>query len=105
MIERVRLPQKGIAIEGAFEPPQLARLSADDQVFVTAFVRCEGSIKDMEQIFGISYPTVKSRLKRIAESLEFVEENPLPSKNEVLNRLKRGEITAEQAIRDLEKMK
>jgi hypothetical protein len=39
VIERVRLPQKGIAVEGAFAPPQLARLSLEDQIFVTAFVR------------------------------------------------------------------
>ncbi|MFV2021178.1 DUF2089 family protein [Micromonospora sp. LOL_023] len=45
---------------------QLAQLSVDDQVFVAAFVRLHGSIKKMERIFGVSYPTVKSRLNRIA---------------------------------------
>jgi len=72
-------------------------------VFVTAFVRAHGSIKEMEQIFGISYPTVKSRLNRIASALHFVETNPTPSRAEVVERLKRGEITAEEAIRELEK--
>jgi len=103
VVERVRLPEKDVVIEGAFELPDLARLSADDQVFVTAFVRAHGSIKEMEQIFGISYPTVKSRLNRIASALHFVETNPTPSRAEVVERLKRGEITAEEAIRELEK--
>lgn len=103
VVERVRLPEKDVVIEGAFELPDLARLSADDQVFVTAFVRAHGSIKEMEQIFGISYPTVKSRLNRIANALHFVETNPTPSRAEVVERLKRGEITAEEAIRELEK--
>ena len=62
VVERVRLPEKDILIEGSFELPDLARLGADDQVFVTAFVRAHGSIKEMEQIFGVSYPTIKSRL-------------------------------------------
>jgi len=102
VVERVRLTDKDIAIEGSFELPQLARLSLEDQVFVTAFVRCHGSIKEMEQIFGVSYPTIKSRLNRIAKGLEFVDTNPAPSRAEVLDRLKRGEISADEAIRRLE---
>lgn len=104
VVERVRLAEKDIAIEGTFELPQLARLSSDDQIFITAFVRSHGSIKEMEQVFGVSYPTIKARLTRIAESLEFVETNPAPSRTEVLDRLKRGEITAQDAIRELESL-
>jgi hypothetical protein len=77
----------------------------DDQVFVTAFVRSHGSIKEMERIFGVSYPTIKSRLTRIANSLEFVESNPTPSKAEILERLQRGEISAEDAIREMESLR
>jgi hypothetical protein len=102
VVERVRLTTKDIAIEGSFELPQLARMGLEDQVFITAFVRCHGSIKEMEQIFGVSYPTIKSRLTRIANALEFVENNPAPSRAEILDRLKRGEISAEEAIRELE---
>jgi hypothetical protein len=102
LVERVRLAEKDIAIEGSFELPQLARLSMDDQIFITAFVRSHGSIKEMERIFGVSYPTIKSRLTRIANSLEFVETNPTPSKSEILERLQRGEMTAEDAIREME---
>src|SRR6266568_9490991 len=104
VVERVRLPEKDIVIEGSFDLPDLARLSADDQIFVTAFVRSHGSIKEMEQIFGVSYPTVKSRLNRIANALQFVETNPTPSRSEIMERLKRGDITAEEAIRELEKL-
>jgi hypothetical protein len=102
VVERVRIAEKDIAIEGSFELPQLARLSVDDQIFITAFVRSHGSIKEMERIFGVSYPTIKSRLTRIANSLEFVETNPMPSKSEILERLQRGDITAEDAIREME---
>jgi len=105
VIERVRIPEKQIAIEGAFTLPELARLSLEDQVFITAFLRSHGSIKEMEQIFGVSYPTIKARLNRIAGQLEFVDTNPSPSRAEVLERLKNGEITAADAIRDLEALK
>ena len=102
VVERVRLAGKDIAIEGAFAPPQLAKLSGEDQVFVAAFLRSHGSIKEMEQMFGVSYPTVKARLTRIAASLEFIDESPAPARTEVLDQLARGEITAEDAIAALE---
>ena len=104
IVERVRLPDKDIAIEGQFVLPQLARLSAEDQVFVAAFIRSHGSIKEMEQTFGVSYPTIKARLNRISQSLEFVETDPAPSRSEVLARLARGEIDAASAIKELEGM-
>ncbi len=103
VVERVRLGD--IAIEGQFELPQLARLTLEDQVFVAAFLKSHGSIKEMEQVFGVSYPTVKARLNRIAGQLEFVDTNPAPLKggrNDILDRLERGEITAAVAIRHLE---
>src|SRR5215475_3938409 len=103
VVERVRLGD--IAIEGQFELPQLARLSAEDQVFVAAFLRSHGSIKEMEQVFGVSYPTVKARLNRIAAQLPFVETEASPSRSEILERLERGEIDAAAAIRELEALK
>ena len=104
-VERIRLTDTGTALEGSWELPQLARLSAEDQIFVTAFVRSHGSIKEMERVFGVSYPTIKARLNRIGESLDFVDTNPQPSRVEILERLSRGEITPDDAIKELEKLK
>jgi hypothetical protein len=105
VIERVRIPEKQIAVEGQFTLPELGRLTLEDQVFITAFLRSHGSIKEMEQVFGVSYPTIKARLNRIAGQLEFVDTNPSPSRAEVLERLKNGEIDAQEAIRALEALK
>jgi hypothetical protein len=98
VVERVRLADRDIAIEGAFELPQLARLAVEDQVFIAAFVKSHGSIKEMESVFGVSYPTIKARLNRIAGALD----NPAPARSEVLERLARGEISAGDAIKALE---
>jgi hypothetical protein len=102
-VEKVKMTDSGIKIEGDFELPPLARLSAEDQVFVMAFIRCDGSIKEMERVFGISYPTVKSRLSRIAGQFEFVKNMPMPVQDDVLTRLANGEITVNEAIERLAK--
>jgi hypothetical protein len=105
-VERVRMTETGVAIEGAFEPPALARLSSDDQVFVAAFVRCHGSIKEMERLFGVSYPTIKNRLNRIGAELPFAEvdvppQPPRPTISELLTRLEQGELSARDVIAQL----
>lgn len=104
VVTSVRLEKGGVTIEGEFELPPLARLRYEDQVFVSEFVRSHGSIKDMEKAFGISYPTVKNRLNRIAAQLQLVEvvqsEPPKPPASDepdVLELLERGEITVEEA--------
>jgi hypothetical protein len=107
-VDRVRVVETGVAIEGPFTLPPLAQLPAEDQVFVAAFVRCHGSIKQMEKYFGVSYPTIKNRLNRIGAQLSFVEieqgpeaESPPYTRGDVLDRLSRGELTVAQALEQL----
>jgi hypothetical protein len=108
-IERVRLLDQNMAIEGRFELPPLARLSGDDQIFVAAFVRCHGSIKQMEKFFGVSYPTIKNRLNRIGALLPFAEidpeaeppRSPTPSTGELLSQLEGGTLTVDEVLRQL----
>ena len=99
LVTEVRI-DSGISIHGEFELPPLARLRYEDQVFVSAFVRSHGSIKDMERAFGISYPTVKNRLNRIAEQLPLVHVASTPATaadDDPLVLLERGEISADEA--------
>jgi len=107
-VDRVRLIDTGVTIEGPFTLPPLAQLPAEDQVFVAAFVRCHGSIKQMEKYFGVSYPTIKNRLNKIGNQLSFVEidqgpesESPMRTRSDVLDRLSRGELTVAQALEQL----
>ena len=107
-VDRVRLIDTGVTIEGPFTLPPLAQLPAEDQVFVAAFVRCHGSIKQMEKYFGVSYPTIKNRLNKIGNQLSFVEidqgpetESPVRTRSDVLDRISRGELTVAQALEQL----
>ena len=108
-VERVRLKATGIAIEGSFEPPLLAQLPVEDQLFIVAFVCQHGSIKEMERLFGVSYPTIKARLNRLAEQLgpAVSIQDVRPTNDEggerkgVLDRLERGELSVHEALKEL----
>ncbi|UCE98297.1 MAG: DUF2089 domain-containing protein [Dehalococcoidia bacterium] len=107
VIEKVRLEKSDIAIEGEFSLPPLAQLSSEDQVFVMAFVGVHGSIKEMERLFGISYPTVKNRLDKLAAKMKMVEFEPSTTgelaNDEILTLLESGEISADEALRRLQR--
>jgi hypothetical protein len=99
-VSRMVCPTCDIRLEGDFEVPALARLSVEDQAFVVAFVRHHGSIKKMESLFDVSYPTVKNRLNSIARQLDEAFDAPTPNER-VLDQLARGEITVAEALERL----
>ena len=102
VVERVRMTKTGVRIEGDFDLPPLALLAAEDQVFVSAFVRCHGSIKEMEKVFGVSYPTIKNRLNRIGAALPAAEVNAAPlSTSALLTKLERGEMSVDEVLSEL----
>ena len=102
-IKQIHLSEEDITIEGEFQLPPFAELSMEDQLFVAAFIKTHGSIKQMESIFNISYPTVKNRLNSIARKLDIVDvsiqvSNPVSS---ILDRLEQGDITVAQALEEI----
>ena len=101
VVSQVKLKKDGITIGGEFELPLLARLPYEEQVFVGEFIRSHGSIKHMEKAFGVSYPTIKARLNRISKALQLVEVEAPAERQDALELLAKGEITAEEAIERL----
>ncbi len=118
-VERVRLAESDIVLEGSFQLPPLAELTAEDQIFVAAFVRCHGSIKQMEQLFEVSYPTIKNRLNRLGSQLPTVDIDIRPEADvepkpeqpageaapnvarSLLDRLARNELTVSEVLAQL----
>lgn len=97
-VRQVLCPECGMTLDGEFELSAMGRLSPVDQVFVHNFLRSHGSIKRMEALYGISYPTVKNRLNAIVTQLDRAFEAPATN-SAVLAELARGEITVEEALR------
>ncbi len=99
-IRRTWCPDCEVTVEGEIEVSPLGRLSLEDQLFVTAFLRHHGSIKKMESLFDISYPTVKNRLNAVVRQLDLRFAGASPN-SLVLEQLSRGEITVDEALERL----
>ncbi len=99
----------GTVLRNRFEMDRLSRLIPEQRHFVEIFLLCEGKINCVQEELGISYPTVRSRLDEIIRALrqKAAAQEPAvsvvsPIRQEVLDRLARQEITAEEALHLLE---
>jgi hypothetical protein len=100
-LTRASCPDCQVDLDGQFEVSPLGLLPEQDQLFVTAFLRHHGSIRKMEELFEISYPTVKNRIRAIVGRLDNAFSAPNPN-SAVLEQLARGEITVDEAIERME---
>jgi len=94
-------PKCGVAVEGSFRLPRVALLPADEAAFLAEYVLAGFSIKDMEKRVGMSYPAIRARLDRIIESMKKLSA-PEAARQAILDRLERGELSADEAIKLIE---
>jgi hypothetical protein len=92
----------GTSIESEFEFSRFEHLSDEHLRFAEIFIKCGGSIKEVEKELGISYPTVKSRLNDVIRALgyEVNEERIMDVKN-IIDKLESGEITPDDAVKKI----
>jgi hypothetical protein len=109
-VARLQCPSCQTAIEGRFGLGRFQRLTPEQLAFLEVFIKNRGIIRNVEAELGLSYPTVRNRLDDVIRALGFeVRDEPEPAPREtgedqerrrdVLERLKRGEINPEQAIK------
>jgi len=105
VISELLCEESGVSIRGKFDIPRLCRLDEEQTKFLETFLRCRGNITGVEKELGISYPTVRSRLDALLETLELApvkddtarKEKVAEAKSSIIDQLERGEITAEEA--------
>lgn len=91
----------GTQLNGAFELCKFCQLEKSQKYFAEIFIKNRGNIKEIEKEMGISYPTVRRLLDEVIEALGYKEEAKKDAVNqsEILERLSKGEITSEQALK------
>ena len=117
-VTRLHCQSCGTTLEGEFSVGRFGRLTREQLALLESFLRSRGNLRDMERELGISYPTVRSRVEALVRALGFgprdgeaaaeAETDGEPqarlSRQEILERLARHEIAADEAatlIRDL----
>lgn len=83
-------------IDSSLTIPPFFRLPADLQDFVMVFLRCNGTIREVEKELGISYPTVIKRLELVNELLGN-KTGAAINRTQILEQLERGEISVKEA--------
>ena len=100
--------------EGRFTLSKCNYLDTEKLYFIEVFMKNKGNIKMVEKEMGLSYPTIKKMLDEVVEQLgyptkdeksEEKEEYTGPSTKEILEKVDKGEITAEEAAELLAKIK
>lgn len=111
-VTRLRCGECGTTIEGEFGVGRFGRLTREQLVLLESFLRSRGNLRDMERELGISYPTVRARVEALVRALGFgprdeaeataaaaatAADDILAGRHDILERLSRHELSAEQA--------
>jgi hypothetical protein len=110
VVTRFYCPGCQTSVEGSFIPQQspFQNLTQEQMNFLLTFVRSEGRLNRMEEILGLSYPTLKNRLNDLITALGFQPEKEIRIKlsdsqrQQVLDDLENGRIDSNQALRYLQ---
>lgn len=111
LVTKLRCSHCGTELSGEFAPCRFCRLEEKHLQFVETFLRCRGSIKEVERALGVSYPTVKNMLDAALTALGLDEKPELRAlrekeeRAEILQQLSDGEIDVDTAIEALHQLK
>ena len=102
IVTRLECPESGIVIEGKFSLGWMARLDPEQLAFVGLLVKHRGNIQKLAVELNVAYNTARNHLDDIVDALEKPPpRRGRPSHLEILGRLSAGEISYEDAMRQL----
>lgn len=114
-VTRLHCGECGTTLEGNFSVGRFGRLTRDQLALLESFLRSRGNLREMERELGLSYPTLRGRVDALVRALGLggpAEEEPAyegeapgtahqpataAQRREVLERLSRREISADEA--------
>ena len=112
-VSELTCEESGVVIRGKFSLPQGSELSEEERKFLNVFLRARGVISTVEKEMGMSYPTVRSKLDALLDSMNLApikadekkRKKTAEKKRKILKDLEEGTITPDEAkekIRDLD---
>lgn len=92
----------GLRVEAKFPDNEFSRLSSEELHLLRIFLLCEGKVRDMESALGLSYPTIRSRIQALRETM-FPEDKLPPS--DPLDLLSEGKLSFEETLKQIRSRK
>jgi hypothetical protein len=113
-VTRLHCDACGTSIEGEFSVGRFSRLTRDQLALLESFLRARGNLRELERELAVSYPTVRNRFEAVLRALDLADGTAQPAepdavpdpaaRRDVLERLARREISAEQAADELRQL-
>ncbi len=107
-VSELHCPTSGVTVRGRFQPNEFALLTDEHLDFMRLFVKTRGNLKEIERILELSYPTVRNRFESLLRALGYVadeQEELRTAREDVLDKLERGEIDADAAAQAFAELK
>lgn len=111
LISKLSCKNCSTKIEGNFIGCKFCQLPPEQLDFLEVFIQCRGNIKDMEKVLSISYPTVRSKLDNLIETLGYKVDHSQEEKildehrDKILKAVEKGELSVKEAALQLNKLK
>jgi len=93
-----------IELDGHFQFPRIARLSADHLKLAEAFLLSAGNLKELAATLDISYPTLRKRIDEMVAALTRLRTEDETGIKRILMQIEKGEISAELGTRLIKEM-
>lgn len=103
-IKKLQCTSCKTTIENDFSFSKFQYLSEEQMQFIEVFIKCRGSIKDVEKQMGISYPTVRAKLDEVIAAIGgdlSKEISKSESTSDVIKALEKGEVSPDEAVKML----
>jgi hypothetical protein len=98
-VTRMTCRDCGVSVDAAFPTPRLANLPIEHQRFIEIFVLASGNLKQIAEQAGVSYPTVRSRLDKVIDSLRQEIARPQEVRGTPIDAINQGKLDADEAAR------
>ena len=81
----------------ADKPKWMEMLSDEEAAFIKRFILASGSLKELAEVYGISYPTVRLRLDRLIEKVKILDSQEITDEFERVARALHAEGSIDMA--------
>ena len=99
IVSRMTCQGCGVAVEADFPLARLGNLPSEHQRFIEIFVLAGGNLKQIAEQAGVSYPTVRSRLDKVIESLRQEVARTQEMRGKVVDGVSAATMPADEAAR------